>query len=164
LIFFFGNFACTQRTAPSGPEIENPNLAPALIKNGKPEFRIRDIKIGEGQEAKNGMRLTAHYTAWLFDASAPDRRGKEFESTQGKQPYEFLLGRGDLLPGWEQGFFGFQEGGRRELTIPPELAYGEQGFPGKVPPKTAVVYEIELLKVTNPEPPKHPPKGGRRAK
>lgn len=131
----------------------DPNLAPAKIVNGEPTFRIRDLKLGTGKEAKNGAKISVHYTAWLFDLNAPDRRGKEFESTKGKNPYEFTLGRGELLKGWEQGFFGFQVGGKRELTIPPAMGYGAHGFPKKVPPNASLVYEIDLIDVSEPSAP-----------
>ena len=142
--------SCTNTPKEEAVPPSDPNLAPAVIKNGLPMFRIRDLKLGSGNEAKNGMRMQVHYTAWLFDPEASEGRGKEFETTLGKEPYEFQLGRGDLLPGWEQGFYGFREGGKRELTIPPSMAYGDKGFPGKVPAKTALIYEIELLAVKPP--------------
>src|SRR3990167_8816898 len=89
------------------PEIVDPNLAPATIVNGKPLFRIRDLRVGKGKEAKNGRRLKVHYSAWFFDLEAENQRGKRFESTrESGKPFEFIWGAGGLIRGWEQGLFG----------------------------------------------------------
>ena len=150
---------CTPRQE---PEIVDPNLAPATIVNGKPLFRIRDLRIGKGKEAKHGSRLKVHYSAWLFDLEAENRRGKRFESTrESGKPFEFTWGAGGLIRGWEQGLFGLQKGGLRELTLPAETAFGDTGDPGKVPPNAPVIYEIELLEVSDPPATVLPAKGSR---
>lgn len=147
-----GGGACTSREAPPEETVIDPNLMPAPIVDGKPQFRIRDLKLGTGKEAKVGSRLKVRYTGWIFDLDKDDRRGKQFVSTQEGKPFTFQWGQGSVVRGWEQGLYGFQVGGVRELTLPPEMAFGEAGDPGKVPPNTAVVYELELLDVKDPPP------------
>ena len=156
LVLLLGT-ACTAKQETEA--FVDPNLQPAPIVDGKPQFRIRDLRIGKGKEAQFGSRLKVHYSAWLFDAKAGDRRGKRFETTRDPdKPFEFTWGEGRLVRGWEQGLFGLQKGGLRELTLPAEMAFGREGDPGKVPPNAPVIYEIELLSVTDPPAPVLPGK------
>jgi FKBP-type peptidyl-prolyl cis-trans isomerase len=103
--------------------------------------------VGDGNEAAAGQQVTVHYTGWLYDAGAPDTRGRQFDSSRGGEPLEFRLGAGNVIPGWDQGVAGMRVGGRRTLTIPPALGYGSQGFPGAIPPDATLVFDVELLDV-----------------
>jgi FKBP-type peptidyl-prolyl cis-trans isomerase FkpA len=101
---------------------------------------IEDIKVGDGAEAKSGQTVTVHYVGTLTD-------GKKFDSSRDRgQGFSFKLGAGQVIQGWDQGVVGMKVGGMRKLTIPPELAYGDRGFPGAIPPRSTLVFEVELLK------------------
>ena len=93
----------------------------------------------------NGQSLTMDYTGWLYEASAPDNKGQVFDSTDGRGPFSFVLGSGQVIQGWEQGLSGMRVGGKRRLVIPPELAYGEQGSGGVIPPNATLIFEIDLI-------------------
>jgi FKBP-type peptidyl-prolyl cis-trans isomerase len=104
------------------------------------ELVIEDIKVGDGAEAKAGQTVTVHYVGTLTD-------GKKFDSSRDRgQGFSFKLGGGQVITGWDQGVAGMKVGGMRKLTIPPELAYGDRGFPGAIPPRSTLVFEVELLK------------------
>jgi hypothetical protein len=101
---------------------------------------VEDIKVGEGEEAEAGMLVTVHYTGRLLN-------GRTFDSslTRG-EPFQFVLGAGQVIAGWESGVAGMRVGGERVLVIPPELAYGESKV-GIIPPNSTLVFEVELLSV-----------------
>jgi FKBP-type peptidyl-prolyl cis-trans isomerase len=100
-----------------------------------------DIKVGIGTEAKAGSHVTVHYTGWLTS-------GKKFDSSvDAGQPYDFTIGKGDVIKGWEEGVTGMKVGGKRQLRIPPDLAYGKQGYPGAVPANATLIFDIRLLAV-----------------
>ncbi|MDF7675211.1 FKBP-type peptidyl-prolyl cis-trans isomerase [Neisseriaceae bacterium ESL0693] len=102
---------------------------------------IEDIQTGTGKEAAKGQEITVHYTGWLEDGTVFD------SSVSRKQPLSFTLGVGMVIAGWDQGFDGMKEGGKRKLTIPPQLAYGKRGAGGVIPPDATLIFEVELLKV-----------------
>jgi FKBP-type peptidyl-prolyl cis-trans isomerase len=105
------------------------------------ELVIEDLKLGDGAEARAGQSVTVHYVGTLTD-------GKKFDSSRDRgQGFAFKLGAGQVIKGWDQGVAGMKIGGLRKLTIPPELAYGDRGFPGAIPPRATLVFEVELLKV-----------------
>jgi FKBP-type peptidyl-prolyl cis-trans isomerase FkpA len=92
--------------------------------------------------------LTVNYTGWLYDPTRPDLKGRMFDSSQGRGPFDFVLGAGQVIPGWDQGFDGMKIGGRRRLTIPPDMAYGVDGAGGGIiPPNATLIFEMELLDV-----------------
>ena len=96
---------------------------------------IEDITTGQGKE------ITVHYTGWLQD-------GTKFDSSlDRRQPLTIVLGAGQVIQGWDEGFSGMKEGGKRKLTIPPEMGYGARGAGGVIPPNATLVFEVELLKV-----------------
>ncbi len=105
------------------------------------ELKKEDLKVGTGKEAKKGNTVTVHYTGWLKD-------GKKFDSSlDRKTPFQFTLGRGEVIPGWDRGIVGMKEGGKRKLTIPPALGYGSRGAGNVIPPNSVLIFEVELLKV-----------------
>lgn len=106
------------------------------------DLQIEDLEMGTGAEAQTGQTVSVHYTGWLAD-------GSKFDSSVDRgQPFGFPLGGGRVIAGWDQGVVGMKVGGKRRLTIPPELAYGERGFPGAIPPNATLTFEVELLDVT----------------
>ncbi len=107
-----------------------------------------DHKIGTGATAVAGKTVFVHYTGWLFDAAAPDNKGRKFDSSRDRgQPFSFPLGEGYVIQGWDKGVEGMQVGGQRTLTIPPELGYGARGAGGVIPPNATLVFDVELLDV-----------------
>ena len=107
-------------------------------------FSSTDLVVGTGVQPVVGQPLTVNYTGWLYDANAPDNKGQQFDSGNG---FQFTLGVGQVIAGWDQGFNGMRVGGRRRLVIPPELAYGSQGAGGVIPPNATLVFDVELVSV-----------------
>jgi FKBP-type peptidyl-prolyl cis-trans isomerase FkpA len=107
-----------------------------------------DRTAGSGAEARPGMMVSVHYTGWLYDPSAPETRGKKFDSSKDRgQPFEFQLGKGDVIAGWDEGVAGMKVGGTRVLTIPSSMGYGARGAGADIPPNSGLVFEVELLGV-----------------
>jgi FKBP-type peptidyl-prolyl cis-trans isomerase FkpA len=110
--------------------------------------QTRDVKPGVGEPAEPGTRVVVHYTGWLYDSAAADRRGASFDSSRtAGRPFDFVLGSGQVIDGWERGVAGMKEGGVRELVIPSRLAYGAEGSGDVIPPDATLVFEIELVDV-----------------
>jgi len=101
-------------------------------------FAVRNE--GPARVAEAGDKLSVYYTLWLED-------GTQIESNVGGTPFKFTLGQGDVIKGWDEGLVGMKVGETRTLTIPPELAYGEEGSPPKIPPNATLTFEVELLAV-----------------
>jgi FKBP-type peptidyl-prolyl cis-trans isomerase FkpA len=107
-----------------------------------------DTKPGTGDEARPGRVVSVHYTGYLYDASKPDKKGNKFDSSKDRnEPFEFPLGGGQVIQGWDQGFAGMKVGGARTLTIPPSMGYGARGAGGVIPPNATLVFDVELLAV-----------------
>lgn len=105
------------------------------------ELKIEDTKVGTGEEAVIGSKAIVHYTGYLTN-------GTEFDSSVKRgQPFGFTIGAGQVIQGWEKGVAGMKVGGKRKLTIPPDLAYGEAGAGGVIPPNATLVFDIELVDV-----------------
>lgn len=105
-------------------------------------LKIEDISEGEGEVAESGQSVSVHYTGWLLD-------GDKFDSSVDRnQPFEFALGKGMVIRGWDEGVAGMKVGGKRRLTIPPQLGYGAQGAGGVIPPNATLVFDVELLAVS----------------
>jgi FKBP-type peptidyl-prolyl cis-trans isomerase FkpA len=111
-------------------------------------FAQSDLTMGSGSLAGKGARITVNYTGWIYDASKPDNKGAQFDTSIGRGPFSFTLGTGDVIPGWDRGFDAMRVGGKRRLIIPPALGYGAEGTPGgPIPPNAGLVFEMELLDV-----------------
>jgi FKBP-type peptidyl-prolyl cis-trans isomerase len=107
-----------------------------------------DIKLGEGAQANTGHEVSVHYTGWLYDEAAPEHKGKKFDSSRDRgMPFEFPLGAGHVIKGWDQGVEGMKVGGQRTLVIPAHLGYGARGAGGVIPPNATLVFDVELLAV-----------------
>ncbi len=107
-----------------------------------------DVTAGTGAEARPGMMVSVHYTGWLYDPAAADKRGKKFDSSKDRnEPFEFQLGKGDVIAGWDEGVAGMKIGGKRILTIPSRMGYGARGAGGDIPPNAGLVFEVDLLGV-----------------
>jgi FKBP-type peptidyl-prolyl cis-trans isomerase len=162
-------FACAKLTAP--PEVISTDtttaatatatttVATAMPKGSQPQPRpgmsaplatavpanndkvdMKDLVVGKGQEAKPGDNVSVHYVGTLTD-------GKEFDQSRKRgQPFTFPLGQGRVIKGWDQGVVGMKVGGKRKLTIPPSLAYGDRGA-GSIPPNSTLIFEVELLEI-----------------
>jgi hypothetical protein len=102
---------------------------------------VQDVAVGSGPAAKSGDTLVVHYTGTLTDGSVFDSSKKH------GQPFSFTIGKGMVIKGWEQGLLGMKAGGKRKLTIPPDLAYGDRGVPPTIPPKSTLRFEVELLSI-----------------
>lgn len=105
------------------------------------ELKIEDITVGTGAEAVAGKEISVHYTGTLTN-------GTKFDSSKDRgTPFEFTLGAGQVIQGWDQGFTGMKVGGKRKLVIPPSMGYGAQGAGGAIPPNATLIFEVELLGV-----------------
>lgn len=112
------------------------------------ELERIDIKQGQGEIAQAGDEVVVHYSGWIYDEREPDLRGEPFDSSRERgEPFAFPLGAGRVIAGWDQGVTGMREGGRRELRIPAEMAYGRRGAGGVIPPNASLVFDVELLEV-----------------
>lgn len=127
------------------PEYAQTNTSPTKV-TGKPTstpsgLQYWDIVVGTGATAVAGKPVKVHYTGWLTD-------GKKFDSSLDRgQPFEFPLGAGRVIKGWDEGVAGMKVGGKRKLTIPPELGYGSRGAGKVIPPNSTLLFEVELLAV-----------------
>jgi FKBP-type peptidyl-prolyl cis-trans isomerase FkpA len=132
-----------------GSSSTDPNREQSPMTNtGITELQTVDVVPGTGTEARPGAMVSVHYTGWLYDAGAPEQRGNKFDSSKDRgEPFDFPLGAGQVIPGWDQGVAGMKVGGTRMLTIPPALAYGPSGAGGVIPPNATLVFEVELLEV-----------------
>jgi len=135
----FSTTACSEQAAPPTPTMEKSNMT-ELIKT--------DTKLGEGAEATAGNHVSVHYTGWLYDEAAADHKGKKFDSSRDRgDPFDFPLGAGHVIKGWDQGFDGMKVGGQRTLIIPAHMGYGARGAGGVIPPNATLVFDVELLGV-----------------
>lgn len=122
----------------SGSDEAGCETEPVTLDSG---LIIEDLECGDGEEASSGDFISVHYTGTLED-------GTKFDSSLDRdQPFQFNLGAGQVIEGWDEGVVGMKVGGKRKLTIPPELGYGEAGAGGVIPPNATLIFEIELLEV-----------------
>lgn len=99
-----------------------------------------NVKPGSGTPVKSGDRVEVNYTGWLTD-------GTQFDSSIGREPFQFTIGAGEVIPAWDEGVAGMKPGGVRKLIAPPDLAYGPSGRPPVIPPSATLIFEVELLRV-----------------
>jgi FKBP-type peptidyl-prolyl cis-trans isomerase len=105
------------------------------------DLKMEDLNIGDGAEAVAGKSVSVHYTGWLTN-------GTKFDSSVDRgQPFQFTLGARQVIEGWDRGVAGMKVGGKRKLTIPPEMGYGARGAGGVIPPNATLVFEVQLLAV-----------------
>lgn len=136
--------ASAAQTAAHKPAVPNTKAPTKVVGDGVKTasgLQYWDIRVGTGTEAKQGSHVTVHYTGWLTS-------GKKFDSSvDANQPFDFTVGKGDVIKGWEEGVTGMKVGGKRQLRIPPDLAYGKQGYPGVIPADATLIFDIRLLAV-----------------
>ena len=128
--------AQTAATNTSGPT----KVTGAPIKTAS-GLEYWDIKVGTGAVAQTGQQIKVDYTGWLTN-------GKKFDSSvDAGRPFQFTIGRGEVIQGWDEGVAGMKVGGKRQLRIPPELAYGQSGAAGVIPPNATLIFDVQLLAV-----------------
>jgi FKBP-type peptidyl-prolyl cis-trans isomerase len=128
-------------TAPEAAESAAPAPSQASIDEAPKGLVEKDEAVGSGTAAKAGDKVRVHYTGRLLD-------GTKFDSSRDRdEPFEFVLGQGMVIKGWDQGVEGMKPGGKRRLTIPSELGYGKSGSPPKIPADATLVFDIELLEI-----------------
>lgn len=130
---------CSKRVEEPPTSEFKPAEAPPLPP-GPDKLQIVDDVVGSGPESKKGDTVKVHYTGTLLN-------GKQFDSSRGKDPLEVRIGQGQVIKGWDEGLPGMKVGGKRTLTIPWQLAYGEKGSGASIPPKAALKFEIELMEI-----------------
>jgi FKBP-type peptidyl-prolyl cis-trans isomerase FkpA len=129
-------------------DIQEEEPPAAMADSGITSLQTQDVTPGTGGEATRGRTVRVHYTGWLYDASAADKRGRKFDSSKDRnEAFEFRLGGGEVIQGWDEGVAGMRVGGTRILTIPPAMGYGARGAGGVIPPNATLVFEVELLDV-----------------
>ena len=132
------------QTAAAKPKTPNTNAPTKVTGDGvKTDSGLQywEIRVGPGEVAKEGSHVRVHYTGWLTT-------GKKFDSSvDAGKPFDFTIGNGEVIKGWEEGVAGMKVGGKRQLRIPPELAYGAAGSPPTIPPNATLIFDIQLLGV-----------------
>lgn len=156
--------ACSSRDQPTGESQASASAAPASASapssepvadatpaTGTENMPLQKIELapGAGAEIKSGQTALVHYTGWLYDAAAPENKGKKFDSSVDRnEPFEFPVGAGMVIKGWDEGVAGMKPGGKRRLVIPPELGYGARGAGGGlIPGGATLVFDVELVEI-----------------
>jgi peptidylprolyl isomerase len=122
-----------------------PAATPAFdVVGGVTKLKVEDERVGTGAVAERGDTLSMNYKGTLLN-------GEVFDQSYGRGPFDFMLGSGHVIAGWDQGIVGMKVGGKRKLTIPASMGYGDQGSPPKIPGKATLIFEVELLNVTRPK-------------
>lgn len=133
----------TTETASEASDAEEVEIVPGLT--------MKKLQNGHGRAAVAGDYANVHYTGWLYDDSSPDGRGQKFDSLVDRgQPFQFTLGEGRVIRGWDEGVVGMLIGEKRELKIAPELGYGDRGAGAVIPPGATLLFEVELLGLEGP--------------
>ena len=122
--------------------------SPTTPTTSSAPYSQTDLTIGTGSTAAATSTVTASYTGWLYDETKPDKKGRKFDSSRDRnEPFDFRLGGGEVIPGWDEGVAGMKVGGQRTLTIPPNMGYGARGAGGVIPPNATLLFEVQLLDV-----------------
>jgi FKBP-type peptidyl-prolyl cis-trans isomerase FkpA len=123
-----------------------PNSTPAVNASAVNTLEATDLAKGTGAAVASGQYAIVQYTGWLYEPTAPEHKGKEFDSSlKGGAPFRFQLGTGQVIKGWDQGVAGMQIGGKRRLVIPADLAYGDNGAGDVIPPGATLVFDVDLV-------------------
>jgi len=130
----------TKKSATAHPAAGGPTKVTGEGTKTASGLQYWDIKQGTGATAASGQTVLVHYTGWLTS-------GKKFDSSVGGKPFKFRIGAGDVIKGWDEGVAGMKVGGKRQLRIPPDLAYGAKGYPGVIPPNSTLVFDVQLMGV-----------------
>ncbi|HUQ10779.1 MAG TPA: FKBP-type peptidyl-prolyl cis-trans isomerase [Steroidobacteraceae bacterium] len=153
--------ACGRNEKPAeAPATESPpatatgsaptETTPPTTDTGAPAVPLQktDLAPGAGAEIKSGQTALVHYTGWLYDTAAPENKGTKFDSSVDRnEPFEFPVGAGMVIKGWDEGVVGMKVGGKRRLVIPPEMGYGARGAGGVIPPGATLVFDVELVEI-----------------
>jgi FKBP-type peptidyl-prolyl cis-trans isomerase FkpA len=127
---------------------KQPAVPPSATAPTVNALEIVELQPGSGAAIAAGQKAVVQYTGWLYETAAPDKKGKEFDSSRNSaQPFRFVIGTGQVIKGWDQGVLGMKVGGRRSLTIPADLAYGDVGAGGVIPPGATLVFDVELVAI-----------------
>ena len=149
LVFSLGTFitACNDTTSLPKEEASSTSTASTPTSDAAITSLVKnDIKVGDGAEAKSGQTVSVHYTGWLYDPTAADKHGTKFDSSRDRgTPFQFPLGAGRVIQGWDQGVEGMKIGGQRTLTIPADIAYGARGAGRVIPPNATLIFDVELM-------------------
>jgi peptidylprolyl isomerase len=129
----------TSTPAPA-PKAGKTHVKAAKMTTTASGLQYLDLVVGKGPQPKEGHTVVVNYTGTFSD-------GKVFDTSEGKQPFQFKLGRGEVIKGWDEGVASMRVGGKRKLVIPPDLAYGSRGYPGVIPPNSTLTFVVELLNV-----------------
>ena len=136
LLLFFGSIWAIEIT------LENTSKE----ENKMTELTTVDTKLGEGREAEKGLTITVHYSGWIYDENEDDKKGNKFDSSKDRnEPFTFVLGVGQVIKGWDDGFAGMKIGGTRTIIIPSEMGYGSRGAGSVIPPNADLIFDVELL-------------------
>ena len=137
---------CIALTAGCSGKSDQPAANTAPAANPVTSLQKITLKPGTGAAIGGGQTAVVQYTGWLYEEGAKDLKGKQFDSSQNTgQPFKFALDTGSVIKGWDQGVVGMKVGESRRLIIPPELAYGDSGARGAIPPGATLVFDIELV-------------------
>lgn len=137
-----------QTSATTPDSLAGNAVPPVVTAIPGPQLLVEDLRVGAGNEAVVGSTVAVHYTGWLEDKAAPGHKGRQFDSSQGRNPLVIPLGAGRVIKGWDLGLPGMKVGGVRRLTIPPELGYGSRAMGGGlIPGNSTLIFEVNLLGV-----------------
>jgi FKBP-type peptidyl-prolyl cis-trans isomerase FkpA len=151
--------ACGRNDKPADAPSAEATQAPATVTEtpatlsadtGAPAMALQKIDLtpGTGVEIKSGQTALVHYTGWLYDAAAAENKGEKFDSSVDRnEPFEFDVGAGHVIRGWDEGVVGMKVGGKRRLVIPPDMGYGARGAGGVIPPGATLVFDVELVEI-----------------